>query len=171
MKIIYHCYGGTHSSVTAAGIHLGILPRDRLPAPEELTGQKLYDRQRECDAGKIIFMGQDRLGNDVYVVGRRSRPQLLYEVTEVLSDIFNIDMEKLMLVDVSLYINSSMRAGGFMSRKMGLARLGRPIVTWGTLRNYHNLVAVVDKVYTRLKQTPVIPKGRPVHVINPEVVC
>ncbi|HBC94637.1 MAG TPA: hypothetical protein DCZ10_17500, partial [Pelotomaculum sp.] len=26
MKVIYHCHGGTHSSVTAAAIHLGMLP-------------------------------------------------------------------------------------------------------------------------------------------------
>ncbi|HPZ72110.1 MAG TPA: DUF3189 family protein, partial [Peptococcaceae bacterium] len=29
MKIIYNCYGGAHSSVTAAALHLGLLPEAR----------------------------------------------------------------------------------------------------------------------------------------------
>jgi xylulokinase len=36
MKIIYHCYGGSHSSVLAAAIHTGRLNPERLPTGEEL---------------------------------------------------------------------------------------------------------------------------------------
>ncbi|MFZ5632688.1 MAG: DUF3189 family protein [Bacillota bacterium] len=170
MKIIYHCYGGTHSSVTAACIHLGLLPRDRVPKYKELIGQELFDRQKVCDIGKIVFMGHDSLGNDIYVVGRQSRPKLLYNVTGGLAELFGIDRDSLMPVDVSSYVNPSMKAGGFMSRKMGLVGLGRPIVAWGTLRNYIRLVAVVEKVYAKLKQAPGTKGGQTIQIINPEVV-
>jgi len=43
LKVIYHCYGGAHSSVTAANIHLGLLPRERTPGYRELISQKLFD--------------------------------------------------------------------------------------------------------------------------------
>ncbi|HEX3010797.1 MAG TPA: DUF3189 family protein, partial [Syntrophomonadaceae bacterium] len=36
MKIIYHCFGGSHSSVTAAAIHLGLIEKHRPPSMEEL---------------------------------------------------------------------------------------------------------------------------------------
>jgi hypothetical protein len=36
MKIIYCCYGGSHSSVTAAAIHLDMLPLTRKPTSAEL---------------------------------------------------------------------------------------------------------------------------------------
>ena len=44
MKIIYSCYGGTHSSPIAAAIHLGRLPDDRIPSPEELMKTDYYDK-------------------------------------------------------------------------------------------------------------------------------
>lgn len=170
MKIIYHCYGGTHSSVTAAGIHLGRLPRDRVPGYRELTAQKLFDRRDMFDAGEIILIGSDYLGNEIYVVGRRSRPKLLYNVTESLVRLFDIDPGSLMLVDVSSYVNSSMRAGGFMSRRMGLVGLGRPIVTWGTLRNYSKIVAVVERVYSEIHGQG-RRAGETIRIMHPEAAC
>lgn len=169
MKIIYHCYGGTHSSVTAAGIHLGMLPRDRVPEYRELVKQKLFDRQEGCDIGKIVSMGRDGLGNEIYIVGRRSRPKLLYNVAGGLSDLVGIDRSSLMLVDVSSFVSSSMKAGGFMSRRMGLVMLGRPLVTWGTLRNYSRLVALVEKVFAHINQLPATKGSGAIHIRNPEV--
>lgn len=170
MKIIYHCYGGTHSSVTAAGIHLGLLPRDRVPGPRELLDQSLFDRQKVDDLGRICRVGRDKMGNEIYVVGRRSRPNLLYNVTSGLSGLIGMDRDGLLLVDVSSYVNSSMKAGGFMSRRLGLVRLGRPIVTWGTLRNYEKLVAVVEEVFTKIKHWPGAKGGGAIQIKNPEAV-
>ena len=171
MKIIYHCFGGTHSSVTAACIHLGLLPRDRLPKYDELIRITLFDRRDVSTIGKIVFMGKDDLGNEVYVVGRQSRPKLLYNVTEGLVRLFDIDPGSLMLVDVFSFVNSSMRAGGFMSRRMGLVGLGRPIVTWGTLKNYKSIVAVVEKVYSELTHGQDRRAGETMRIMHPEAAC
>lgn len=171
MKIIYHCYGGTHSSVTAAGIHLGLLPRDRLPKYQELLSLELFDRQNGCDIGRIKRLGQDDSGHEVYVVGRRSRPQLLYHVAQSLTDLFDLNRDQMMFVDVSSYVNSSMRAGGFMSRRIGLVQLGRPIVTWGTLRNYKKIVDVVEKVLSEIKQKNNSQDHEIIKIRNPEVAC
>lgn len=154
MKVIYHCYGGAHSSVTAANIHLGRLPVDRVPLYDEIAGQNFFDRQRVADTGKIIFMGKDAQGNDIYVVGRRSRPYLLENVVSGLSEIFEINSENYIMADVSTCVSLTMKLGGFMSRRMGLVALGRPIVTWGTKRNYKRLLAEVDKVLHSLEQSP-----------------
>lgn len=151
MKIIYHCFGGTHSSITAACIHLGLLPKDRIPSHQELLNIIYFDRRNDNDIGKIIKMGTDCLGNDVYVVGRRSRPYLLYNVLDGITWLLNIDSNSLITVDVSAFVNNSMRTGGFISRRMGLVKLGRPIVTWGTLRNYNHLVTMVEKVFSAIR--------------------
>ncbi len=175
MKIIYHCFGGTHSSVTAACIHLGLLPRDRVPGCRELLDQKLFDRREMSDIGKITFVGRDGLGNEVYVVGRRNRPKLLCNVAEGLSVLFGIKHENLMLVDVSSYVSPSMRAGGFMSRRMGLVAIGRPLVTWGTIRNYRRLAAAVEKVLSEITRTrekaPGKKEGNAAASITPEAAC
>ena len=171
MKIIYHCFGGTHSSVTAACIHLGLLPRDRLPKYDELIRITLFDRRDVSTIGKIVFMGKDDLGNEVYVVGRQSRPKLLYHVVEGLTDLFGIHREKIMLIDVSSYVNFLMRTGGFMSRRMGLVLLGRPIVTWGTLNNYKKIVSMVEKVLVEIKKEPDFQDIKIIKIRNPEVAC
>ena len=57
MIIIYRCYGGTHSSVMAASIHLELLPGDRKPAGKELLALPYFDRQNGADFGKIFYMG------------------------------------------------------------------------------------------------------------------
>ena len=48
MIIIYRCYGGTHSSVMAASIHLELLPGDRKPAGKELLALPYFDRIQPC---------------------------------------------------------------------------------------------------------------------------
>lgn len=72
MKIIYNCYGGAHSSVTAAAIHLGWLPETRLPTARELLNLPYYDAQKGKDHGKIRFLGLDCLGNEIYIVGKKN---------------------------------------------------------------------------------------------------
>lgn len=152
MKVIYHCYGGAHSSVTAANIHLERLPRDRAPLYSELAGQNLFDRQKVSDTGKIRYMGTDRQGNDIYVAGRRSRPYLLENVVKGLTEVFHLDRDNCILVDMSPCVSPAMRLGGYMSRKLGLVALGRPIVTWGTGRNYKRIKDQVDCVLNSISQ-------------------
>ncbi|MFZ5644164.1 MAG: DUF3189 family protein [Bacillota bacterium] len=146
MKIIYHCYGGAHSSVTAANIHLGLLPADRFPGYDEIKGQKFFDLHGASDIGKIYFMGRDSFGNNIYILGRRSRPTLVYSVTRVIEDAFEIDPGSYMLVDVSPHVNLAMKIGGFLSRKMNLTYIGRPIVTWGTVRTYDGILKLVEMI-------------------------
>ncbi|HWJ02080.1 MAG TPA: DUF3189 family protein, partial [Verrucomicrobiae bacterium] len=45
MKIIYNCYGGSHSSVTAAAIHLGLVDCGKVPCARELWKLPYYDSQ------------------------------------------------------------------------------------------------------------------------------
>lgn len=154
MKIFYHCFGGTHSSVTAANIHLNRLPKDRVPSLKELITQNpFFDQRKVKDTGKITFMGQDEMGNDIYAVGRQSRPKLLCFITEKISEVFAINKDSYLLVNMSGYVNYLMRIGGFMSRRLGLIKIGRPIVTWGTQRNYQSIVSEVQKVITDIKHT------------------
>ncbi|HBV96941.1 MAG TPA: hypothetical protein DEF36_07835 [Desulfotomaculum sp.] len=145
MKVIYHCYGGAHSSVTAANIHLGLMPGKRTPGYNELINQKLFDHNQFKDSGRIIFMGHDGRGNEVYIVGRRSRPSLLYDTTECLSYAFGINSRSYLLVDVASHVNIIMKAGGILSRRLGLVSIGRPLVTWGTLISYRGILKLVEK--------------------------
>ena len=148
MKIIYHCYGGSHSSVTAAGIHLGLLPSDRLPSLDMFMKVPYFDRQINEDHGYLRFMGKDDKNNDVYIVGRRSLGKFIENAYASINDIFNLG-EELYLVDVMPYVNWYMVVGGTASRKFGWIRFGRPIVLKGTQHSYFKIANLVEK--TKMK--------------------
>ena len=57
-KIVFHCYGGSHSSVTAAGIYLGMLPGERTASAAELLGVPHYDRYEAVIHGRFRFIGR-----------------------------------------------------------------------------------------------------------------
>ena len=151
MKIIYHCYGGTHSSVTASSIHLGILPEDRIPEPDMFLQIPLYDQQVACEHGHIFFMGIDEYGHEVYLTARRSRPEVLEKVIAGLSGIFGISPSSYCLVNAMSQVNWLMMLGGYLSRRWGLVRVGRPIVILGTRFAYFKLVKLVRKFKDNLR--------------------
>lgn len=146
MKIIYHCYGGNHSSVTAAAVHLGKLPHHRLPTCGELMSLEMFDKQDSRDIGRIIKVGADGWGNDIFVVGRLSRPQILYNMLQGLGEHFHIPIESYILVDVGMLINNTMRVGGLLSRGFGLTNLGRPLVARGTIKAYRQICDLVAEI-------------------------
>lgn len=146
MKIIYHCFGGTHSSVTAAAAHLGLLPRDRTPRPEELLSLPFFDTRESNDHGRITRMGVDEAGNEVYFVGQRGKPYILENIIHGLARNFNIPPDSYRLVNVMHKVNVSMRIGGVMSRRFRLIGTGRPLVTLGTVWAYPEILNLVRNV-------------------------
>ncbi len=139
MNIVYHCYGGAHSSVVTACIHLGLLPQDRKPSAEELLAAPLFDRPRSEDHGEIQLLGRDSRGNNVAVMGRRHAWPILRRVFADICRIYGIEPGATRFVDASGRINNLMRVGGFLSRTLGVVTLGRPMVVAGTLRAYEGL--------------------------------
>lgn len=148
MKIIYHCFGGSHSSVTAAALHLGMLNKSGIPTNEQLLEIPYYDKTTDADFGTIRYMGTDEFGNEVYVLGKKSMgnrySQVLMGVAEILGK-----RDQLVLVNCMDRVNWSMKIGGFTSRRLKLVLVGRPVVTWGTRQAFNQLVNLVE--ITRIK--------------------
>lgn len=146
MKIIYYCYGGSHSSVTAAGIHLGLLPSSRIPSAAELMAIPYYDGQIEDQHGQYQLMGMDEQGNEVYIIGVETMDPIFETVVKNTLNIFQIPQDNFILVNSLVKANILMRVGGYLSRRLGLIFLGRPLVIRGTQAAYWNFVKLVDKV-------------------------
>lgn len=148
MKIIYHCFGGSHSSVTIASIHLGWLNKGKLPSSEDLMALPYYDKTCDDDFGSIHYMGTDELGNEVYVLGKKSLgdrfSRLLMGVAEIL-----YKEDQLLAVNVMNHVNWGMKLGGFSSRRINLPFFGRPVVIWGTRKAFGSMVKLVE--ITRLR--------------------
>ncbi len=152
MKIIYHCFGGSHSSVTAAALHLGLIPETRLPKAGELKQIPYFDRQLVEDHGDFKYMGADSEGNEVYIVGKRNLGPMFEPLIRGLARVFSIPQDDLLIVDTMSCVNWLMVVGGILSRRLGIVCVGRPIVIFGTRQSHANFVKLVDQVKTTIMQ-------------------
>lgn len=156
-KIIYHCYGGSHSSVITAGIYLGMLPKDRVASKAELLDVPHFDQQETVTHGHLRFIGRDLKGNEVLVVGKRMAGPDLTVFLHKISELFSC-REEIEAIDTTFPINPLMVIGGFLSRGLNLVTLGRPLVVLGTQIAYPYFVQIAEGTQKRIKEK-LIPKG------------
>lgn len=148
MHIIYHCYGGAHSSVTAAAIHLELLSTMRLPAPEELMNIPYFEVQVSQNHGIFRFMGTDKYQHKIYVIGRRNLSNhfetLVYGLVELL------ETEDVVLINTMPVVNWKMVVGGFLSRGLRMPKYGRGIVVNGVQKSFTRFVDLVKTIKSSL---------------------
>ncbi len=150
-KVIYHCYGGSHSSVTTAGIHLGLLPRDRIPGARELLQVPHFDGNEAVAPGHFRVMGYDWAGNEVYVLGKRTLGRSFTFLLQKAAQILGCS-HALYPVDTTEPINLLMVFGGFLSRRLKMVAAGRPLVILGTQLAYFRFVELADQVEENLRK-------------------
>jgi hypothetical protein len=150
LKIIYNCFGGSHSSVTAAAIHLRILPGDKTPRDSELLSLPYFDAQVAPDHGRLRFVGIDEFGNEIYVAGKRNLGTGYEMIMRSFLRIAGINDQEVIFIDTMPYVNAWMVIGGFLSRQCGLNKVGRKIVLYGTRRAYYRFIILVGRVKQRL---------------------
>lgn len=146
MKIIYNCYGGAHSSVAAAALHLGLLPEARPATAKELLSLPYYDAQVGKDHGRIRFMGFDEWGNEVYVVGKKNLGFFYETIMRSMIALCGDAQGKYLFVNTMPYVNLWMVIGGFLSRRLGLIVPGRRIVIYGTQKSYFKFLHLVKLI-------------------------
>jgi len=150
MKIIYSCYGGAHSSVVASAIHMGYLPMDRIPRDEEILSVPYYDQSPKEYIGTPLYVGTDEKLRDIYIVGmgpyRREYTEIAYNFTYSLCSSATGDIR---IVNVIPLLNFTIRLGGFLSRRLGLIGMGRPLTVKGIQKNYPLFIDLVRDVKRR----------------------
>lgn len=149
-KVIYHCYGGAHSSVVSAAIHLGLLRRDRLPSKENLLEIPSFDQSEAKDRGQLLFYGRDYRGVEVYAIGMGGGSRVLKRTLYSFFREEGILEDRLLLVHTLSQVNLCTRVGGFLSRGLGWVSLGRPLVIRGILTSYGRFVDLVEEVEERI---------------------
>ncbi|AYO30377.1 MAG: hypothetical protein PWR06_349 [Thermoanaerobacteraceae bacterium] len=144
MKIFYYCYGSAHSSVVAACIHLGILPTDRLPSAEEFKRLPHYDKTDSYEIGTPFFMGIDEYGAEIFITGMTGERQLVKKAIYSFLKKCGIDVNDLMMVNALNNVNLKTKIGGFISRRLGLVTIGRPLTIKGIQEKYAGFVTLVE---------------------------
>lgn len=145
MKVVYHCYGSAHSSVTAAALHVGMLPRDRLPSPAELLAVPRFDRTLSRELGIPFFIGRDRWGREVYALGRGKASRFVANLLESLLVVEGLAPTAVVLVNALPRATLVTTVGGTLSRGLGLIWPGRPLTLWGIRHCYRRFVRLVEE--------------------------
>lgn len=130
----------------AAAIHLGLLPRHRVPTKEELMRVPYFDQMTSAQRGIALPAGVDRLGRQIFVLGRGPEKRGIEAALRSGWRMAGNPDSSLLLVDTLPCVNLLMRIGGFLSRAAGWVSLGRPIVVRGTQLAYDNLCRLVERV-------------------------
>ena len=149
-KVFYHCYGSSHSSVVASCIHTGRLPIQRKATPEEILELPWFDRVGPKLLGTVFFVGEDRDGRDVYIVGLATGKHVLAKAMNDLVKHYGLPDGALTLVDSLTAANWLCKLGGLLSRGLRLVRLGRPLTVAGVRQRYYSFIRLVESVVPRL---------------------
>lgn len=159
MIVIYHDVGGTHSTAIAANIHVNNLPIDKVPDKNEIIQLPTFDKIHKNQLGHIIYIGEDEFGSKVYTLGRKYKPNIvLASITDIYA-MLNGEPEELYIIDTHPTVNIWMKIGGFASRELGMVTIGRPIVTYGTLKTYKNIADIVKAVKDKIRKSRVSNKN------------
>lgn len=152
MHIIYHCFGGTHTSVIASYIHIGVLPLETVPSKEVIEGIPLYDKLNgQNDTGHIVLIGKDEFNNNIYSLGVKNGKKLIEPaLKDFYYHLFNTN-NGLLIIDTSSATNWIMKVGGFTSIALKMPIIGRPLVTYGVKLAYKNIVQIVKNVKSQEK--------------------
>ncbi|MGE5381461.1 MAG: DUF3189 family protein [Methylocystaceae bacterium] len=150
MKVIYHCFGGSHSSVLAANLHVGNLSIDHFPTRRELFNLPYFDRTTDDDFGIIKLVGFDEWGNQVYSLGQMHLGHRFHTIIKSLLTVTGTD-NQVALMGTMPHVNLLMMIGGNLSRKRSLPSLGRPLLYWGTRLAYPNIIQAVQEVKNTLR--------------------
>lgn len=149
-KVFYHCYGSSHSSVVASAIHTEKLSIQRKPTPDELVALPHFDRVGPKLIGTVFYIGDDRDGREVYIVGLATGKHILVRAINDLVKSYGFPDGSLTLVNSLTAANWLAKLGGLLSRGLGLRHLGRPLAVAGVLQRYYSFIRLVEGVVPRL---------------------
>lgn len=145
MIFIYHCYGGTHSSVLAASYHLKMMDEKKAPTKEEIFSIPLFNKLRYGNIGELFFHGTDEDGNKVYTMGCGREKRMIaaqYNFATMLEK-QGVLQERIIFSNTLPMVPFVMKLGGLFSRWLRIDVIGIPLLVIGVKQAYKDILMVV----------------------------
>ncbi|MFW6305974.1 MAG: DUF3189 family protein [Bacillota bacterium] len=152
MIILYHCYGGAHSSVLSAAIHCGYINTTKIPLNKDILNIPRFDKTTKKEIGIPFLYGNDDNDNKIYIQGMGSSDKIIVQILKDLMKIYNISEKDIVLVDTLKNVNVIVRIGGFLSRGLGLIFPGRILTVLGLKFSYKKFIRTVDTIKIKISQ-------------------
>ncbi len=144
MIIVFQCYGGTHTSVVAASLYIGLIPRNRPPEYTTLLNLPHFDRVDDRMVGGLNHIGNDSKGNPVFALGSRGHGAQMRLLMGAFLCFCPMTVAGVYVIDCMHCLTLATRAGGFISRRLGMPFLGRLLLFLGLRRALPDLLWQVE---------------------------
>lgn len=125
---------------------------DRRPDPEEIRRVPNFDKLKNSEIGTPIYIGPDEDGNQVYIIGLASGKKIMAGALRDFLLACGVAEEKVYFADALPGANVLTRIGGFLSRQVGLVRVGRPLCALGVWQEYSQFVQLVRRVKADIRK-------------------
>lgn len=142
-KVLYHCFGATHSSVAGAAIHAGILRRTGQVTMAEVLKVPGFDRRSSTDIGHAFFVGSDETGCEAFAIGFNGARGVLTRAAADLLTLMGPGPRHVLLADTLSSVSVFVRLGGYLSRRWNLVAIGRKLAAYGIVVSAPRLQVVV----------------------------
>ena len=147
--VIYHCFGGVHTSVTAAAIHCERIP-GQVPLRNELEEISRFNTL-DAEIGEIHHAGYDRRGLAIKSAGFGSHGDQLLDGAILLLCLSGYNRSQIITRNTLSTAGIVLRLGGFLSCRLKFRRVGDPLVWWGIERSFSQLLDLVEQMQKRLE--------------------
>lgn len=136
MEVIYCCYAGAHTSITAAAVHVELLTSKRTPTLAEILALPDFDTTTQGQLGRVFKFGVDQQGNNVYVAALGPARQATLGALRLILHESGVSNQQILIVNALSCVSLRVRIGGFISRRLGLVNFGRPMCAQGIIRHF-----------------------------------
>ncbi|WP_408955933.1 DUF3189 family protein [Natroniella sp. ANB-PHB2] len=144
MKIIYYGEYGLGLPLIVASFYLGTINNKK----DLLEKLNLFELTNEQNAGELVCIGTDELGNEVFVLGCKSQVSLVKRMLSGFREIFALRNEVL-LIETTSFNNLLIKIGKLLI-KFGFASFGLSIVKAGINSDYEHIRQQAIKIKERI---------------------
>jgi hypothetical protein len=152
MKVFYHCYGSSHTSVVASAIHTGRLDPRITPTLRKIISLEPFDRTGSGELGTLYEAGTGPAGEGIYFIGLGPARKTLCRAILSFLDLRRIRPRDYLFADALSPAGLTVRAGGILSRRFGLVSAGRPLAALGIRLAYPRLAALVTQTQAEVRR-------------------
>lgn len=144
MKIIYYDSTGRYLAAVAAAIHLNMLTANKeVPAWDELKKLPYFDTQQRVKLGQIIFVGTDRLENEIYILGSERVGDVIEKTVQGINRIFGIN-DEFLFVDLTK-LEGSLLKFGLITKRL-FPDLGNKLIHAQLVNSFSGIVKEAEKL-------------------------
>lgn len=113
-----------------------------------------FDATSKDQIGRVFKFGVDERGNNVYIAALGPGRQATLSALKLMLQECGVSELNSLIVNALSCVNLEVRVGGFLSRRLGLVSIGRPMCARGIIRHFKCFVSLVAEARAACQINP-----------------